>query len=287
MPRFVFREEMRRSPSHGVFRTRAIDEATRRPYSGPMTIKTANQIRLMEKAGQLAAEALQYTGKFVKPGLSTAELDRIANDFVQSKGAKSACVGYHGYPKAICTSINDVICHGVPSEQEFLKAGDILNIDITVLYEGFHGDTSAMFFVGDVTEKAKDLCEAAYLGMMKGIEAIEVNGTTGDIGFATEKIVRKKGYHVVREVGGHGIGAKFHEEPFVPAFGKKGKGDRLLLWGTITVEPMVNETAAAPYQLPIPGSDITIFKTGDGAWSAQYEHTVLISDRGPVILTAA
>lgn len=250
-----------------------------------MTPKTASDIRLMERACKLAAEALAYAGTFVKPGVSTLELDAVTNDFILSKGAKSACIGYHGYPYAICTSLNHVICHGVPSDKDILKSGDIINIDVTVLDQGFHGDTSAMFFVGDVDEESKNLCRAAFEAMHKGIEAAQPKGTTGDIGFAIEKYTKRQGYYVVKEVGGHGIGRVFHEEPFVPSFGKKGKGAQLVTWGTITVEPMINLTSAPVIQKEIPGSTITIFETSDQRRSAQYEHTILITDTGPRILT--
>lgn len=249
-----------------------------------MTIKTANEIRHMEKAGRIAAEALAHTGKFVKAGITTDELDKIANDYVLSRGAISACIGYQGYPKAICTSLNDVICHGVPDHTK-LKDGDILNIDITVIVDGFHGDTSRMFPVGEISDRAKRIVEAAEGAMYRGIEEVKAGNFTGDIGFATEKYVTRKGFHVVKEIGGHGIGRQFHEEPFVPAFGKKGRGNRLEKWGTITVEPMINETGAPIVELEIPGSTITVFKTSDHALSAQFEHTVLITDGKPQILT--
>lgn len=249
-----------------------------------MITKTPSEIRLLEKACRLAAEALVYTGKFVRPGISTQELDDIAHDFILSRSAKSACVGYHGYPKAICTSVNEVICHGVPGVR-VLNAGDIINIDITVLDQGFHGDTSATFFVGDVREEVRSLVECARGAMMKGIESVGPGATTGDIGFAIDKFVTRSGFYAVREIGGHGIGKNFHEEPFVPSFGKKGKGAKLLPWGAITVEPMVNVTGAPIVELDIPGSAIKEYKTSDGTWSAQFEHTVLITDRGYEVLT--
>lgn len=251
-----------------------------------MTPKTANEIRLMEKAGRLAAECLQYTGKQVRKGISTQELDLIADDFIRSRGGISACIGYHGYPKAICTSVNDVICHGVPGKY-ILKDGDIINIDITVIKEGFHGDTSSMFFVGQVSDAAKKLSECAFEAMNKGIAAVKAGGTTGDIGFAIEKTVNRRGFFAVRQIGGHGIGREFHEDPFVPSYGKKGKGVKLVKWGALTVEPMVNETAAEIEEISIRGSEITVFKTSDGRLSAQYEHTVLITDAEPQILTLA
>ena len=249
-----------------------------------MKVKSKEEIKLMEIAGRIAAEVLQYTGKFVKPGISTNELDQIANDYTLSLGAISACIGYHGYPKSICASVNEVICHGIP-DTRILKSGDIINLDITVIKDGYHGDTSAMFFAGNPSESAKKLCETAYQAMMKGIEAITMNGTVGDIGFAIDKYVTRQGYHAVKEMGGHGIGKGFHEAPFVPSFGKKGKGEKLLQHGIITVEPMVNETDAPISELKIPGSSITVITTSDRRWSAQYEHTVLITQSGPKILT--
>lgn len=250
-----------------------------------MTVKTAEEIRLMEKTCQLAAQTLYHTAKFVRPGITTRELDQIAHDFTLTHDAKPAPLGYHGYPKSICTSVNEVICHGVPDDT-VLKEGDIINLDITTIKYGFHGDTSATFFVGNVSERAKAITECAKEAMMKGIEAITPMGTTGDIGFAINKFVTKKGYVTVKEIGGHGIGRVFHEDPFVPSFGKKGRGDILRTWGTITVEPMINETEAELIEHEIENSDIKWYVTGDGTLSAQFEHTVLISDAGPVILTA-
>lgn len=249
-----------------------------------MNVRTAGEIKLMEQAGRLAADTLVHTGKFVRAGITTDELDKIANDYILSHGGISACIGYQGYPKAICTSVNDVICHGLPGTQ-ILKDGDIINIDVTAIKNGFHGDTSSMFFVGTVSDSAKKLCECAFEAMHRGIKAIKAGGTTGDIGFAVEKYVTRKGFHVVREIGGHGIGQGFHEDPFIPSFGKKGVGPFLKKWGTITVEPMVNETPAPILEREIPGSEITVILTSDGRLSAQYEHTVLITDNGAEILT--
>ena len=249
-----------------------------------MTPKTSSEIRLMEKAGYIAAEALTYTGKHVKKGITTNELDKIALDFIHSKGAKSACLGYRGYPKSICTSVNHVICHGVP-DKTILKNGDIINIDITVIYSGFHGDTSRMFFVGKVNKEAKKLCDCAFKAMHKGIQVANSKSHVGDIGFAIDKFTTRNGYFTVKELGGHGIGKNFHEDPFVPSFGKKGRGEKLVKWGTITVEPMINETNVPVKEILIDGSEITVFETGDKTLSAQYEHTILITDKEPKILT--
>lgn len=249
-----------------------------------MTPKTANDIRDMEKSCRLAAETLQYAIKQVKAGMTTDELNRIVHDYIMSKEAVPSPLNYHGFPKSICTSVNDVICHGVPDETR-LKDGDIVNVDVTVFKYGFHGDTSATVFVGDVSGKAKAITDCAFNAMHKGIEAITPNGTTGDIGFAINKYATSRGYHTVKEIGGHGIGRSFHEDPFVPSFGKKGRGDRLIPWCTITVEPMVNETAAPLREFNIPNSTIKYYRTGDGTLSAQFEHTVLITDTGYQILT--
>ncbi len=249
-----------------------------------MTPLQASEIRCMEKAGRLAAECLQHVGKFVKAGIYTEDLDKIAADFALTRGAKAAPLGYHGYPKSICTSVNHNVCHGLP-QKELLKDGDIINIDVTLVVEGFHGDTSSMFFVGDVSAKAKDICEVAYEAMHKGIEQVSPFSTTGDIGFAVNKFVTRRGYYPVLDIGGHGIGRVFHDDPFVPSYGKKGKGPSLKPWCCITVEPMVNETNAELIEFDIPGSTIKYYETADKTLSAQYEHTVLITDKGHQILT--
>lgn len=251
-----------------------------------MTPLTAEEVKGMEKAGRLAAETLAYVGRFVKAGVTTNELDKIVHDYTLSHNAIPAPLNYHGFPKSICTSINHCICHGVPDDSP-LKEGDIINVDVTSIVDGFHGDTSATFFVGEVSEAAKAVTDCALKAMHKGIEAIRPHGTTGDIGFAINKFVTKKGFYPVREIGGHGIGRKFHGDPFVPSYGKKGRGDRLIPWTCITVEPMVNETAAAIKELSIPGSTIKYYETSDGTLSAQFEHTVLITDRGYEVLTLA
>lgn len=238
----------------------------------------------MEKAGQLAAETLYHVGKFVKEGITTNELDKIAHDYTLSKGAKPAPLGYNGFPKSICTSVNHCICHGVPDDQK-LKDGDIINIDVTSILDGFHGDTSAMFFVGDVSDKAKEICDIAKRAMETGIEQVGPGQTTGDIGFAINKFVTKNGYWVVKEIGGHGIGRTFHDDPWVPSHGKKGKGIKIPPWICLTVEPMVNETSAAIKEFDIPGSTVKYYETSDKTLTAQYEHTILVTDTGHQILT--
>jgi len=243
-----------------------------------------DEIVKMKKVCQMAARVLNHTGTFVKAGITTLELDKIADDFTLSLGAESACIGYHGYPNSTCISVNNVVCHGLPSHYT-LKDGDILNIDVTVKKDGFFGDTSKTFTVGQVSPKALDLIDAAYYAMMTGIEAIKPNGHTGDIGFETNKYVTRRGYSTVKEIGGHGIGKIFHMDPFVPAFGKRGKGEKIIPWTCFTVEPMVNEGTEDFVEKSIPNSEIKYYETLDGKLSAQFEHTVLITDTGYEILT--
>lgn len=249
-----------------------------------MNAKTAPELKLMEDTCRLAALTLEHTGRFVRAGITTNELDQIALDFILSHGAISSCVGYHGYPKAICTSVNHVICHGVPDET-VLADGDMINLDVTVYKHGFHGDTSATFFVGEVSEQVKKLTACAKDAMMAGIAAVRAGATTGDVGFAVGELVTKRGFYAVREIGGHGIGREFHEDPFVPSHGRKRRGTPLIRGATITVEPMVNETPAPIYERKIDGSDITVIETSDGRLSAQFEHTILVTDSGARILT--
>ena len=242
------------------------------------------EIKKMTKSCRIAADTLTYLDKYVKAGITTNQIDELANDFMQTKGAKSACLGYHGYPKYTCTSVNEVVCHGLPDDT-VLKDGDIINVDVTAWIDGFFGDTSKMYAIGNVSEEAKDLIETARLARDLGIEAITPKGRTGDIGFETNKYVTRKGYTVVREIGGHGVGRIFHEEPFVPAWGKKGKGDILVPFHCITVEPMVNQGTDELIEYDIKGSSIKYYHTADGLLSAQFEHTVLVTDTGYEILT--
>jgi methionyl aminopeptidase len=250
----------------------------------PLSPEVSNFIRGMEKAGRVAAETLKYAGSLVKPGANANEVDQAILEFIESKGAKAASLGYHGYPKASCISPNDVICHGLPGDWAF-KDGDIVNVDLAVIVDGYFGDNSCTYLIGNVTERAKDIVDCAQKAMFEGIQAITPNGTTGDIGFAINKYVTRRGYYPVKEIGGHGIGRKYHDEPFVPSFGKKGKGDRLKPFSCITVEPMINENDKPYDEYSIPNSSIMFYKTVDGSLSAQFEHTILITDSGYEILT--
>lgn len=252
-----------------------------RPTNEPLNLA---EIKTMEKACQIAAQTLVYLEKYVKAGISTLEIDELANDFMRSQGAISACLNYHGYPFYTCTSVNDMICHGLPDKM-LLKEGDIINVDVTAKYEGFFGDTSRMYRIGQVSSEADRICKSAFEARMIGIEAIAPNGFTGDIGFEINKYATRQGYSTVKEIGGHGIGRVFHTDPFVPSFGKKGKGEKLIPFTCITVEPMINEGSEGFIEIDIPGSSIKAYKTKDGKLSAQYEHTVLITDKGYEILT--
>jgi methionyl aminopeptidase len=243
-----------------------------------------DEIKKMTKACRLAAETLNHIEKYIRPGLSTLEIDQIVHDFTLTNGATPAPLGYHGFPKSVCTSVNEVICHGLPDET-LLKDGDIINVDVTPKIDGFYGDSSRTFLVGAVKPSAKKIVEAARKAMEVGIQAIRPRGTTGDIGFATQSYVYGLGYTTVEEIGGHGIGRKFHEDPFVPSRGSKGLGKVLIPFHCITVEPMVNEGTDEIIEHSIPGSSIMWYTTADGKLSAQFEHTVLITDTGYEILT--
>lgn len=243
-----------------------------------------DEIKKMKKACRLAAETLNHIEKFIKPGLVTEEINQIVHDFTLSNGAVSAPLGYQGFPKSVCVSVNEVVCHGLPGS-EVLKEGDIVNVDVTPKLDGFYGDSSRTFCVGTVSENTRRLVETAKRAMEVGIEAIRPSGRTGDIGFEINKVVTRAGYTAVREIGGHGVGRIFHEEPFIPSWGKKGKGDLLVPWHCITVEPMVNEGAEEVDEYDIPGSSIKWYTTVDRKFSAQFEHTVLVTDTGYEILT--
>ena len=250
-----------------------------------MNTQTLQFIKGMERAGKLAAETLLHVKPYIKEGVTTNEIDKIVYDYTMSHNAKPAPLGYKGFPKSVCTSVNQCICHGVPNDTP-LKDGDTVNVDVTSIVEGgFHGDTSATFYVGNVTDENKELTKVAYESMHKGIKEVHPKNKTGDIGFAIGKYVTKKGFFAVKEIGGHGIGTVFHDAPFVPSYGKKGKGERLKPWTCITVEPMINFNNLDFIEYSIPNSEIKYYDTQDGTASAQFEHTVLITDSGYEIMT--
>jgi len=258
------------------------------PYPMAITIKNADDIEKMRVAGRLAAEVLDYITPYVKPGVTTNELDRLCHDYmVNVQGCIAAPLNYapHGhqpYPKSICTSINHQVCHGVPSEKQ-LKSGDIVNLDITVIKDGYHGDTSRMFYVGEPSIQARRLCEITYECMWFGIAQVMPDATLGDIGHAIQIHAEKNGYSVVREFCGHGVGKKFHEDPQVLHYGKPGTGLKLQAGMIFTIEPMINAGKRDIRQL---GDGWTIV-TKDHSLSAQWEHTVLVTPAGYEVLTVS
>ncbi len=246
-----------------------------------VTIKTPQQQDKMRVAGRLAADVLDMIGDYVKPGVTTGELDRICHEYITGvQDAIPAPLNYRGFPKSICTSVNHVVCHGIPGEKK-LKSGDTINIDITVIKDGFHGDTSRMFFVGKPNIQAKRLAEIAFESMWLGIEELAPGKRLGDIGAAVQKHVEKNRFSVVREYCGHGIGEVFHEDPQVLHFGEPNTGLELREGMTLTVEPMVNAGKANIRLLP----DGWTVVTKDHSLSAQWEHTLLITKNGFEALT--
>ena len=231
-------------------------------------------------SGSLAAEALDEVTSYVKPGVTTAKLDKICYEFIRDNGGHSAPLYYRGFPKSSCTSVNHVVCHGIPADK-YLKEGDIVNIDVTSIVNGWHGDTSRMFFVGEVSVKSKKLVSATYNSMMKAISIIKSGIYLGDIGEAIQTYVEEKGFSVVRDFCGHGIGKIFHKPPNILHYGKKGEGAKLETGMIFTVEPMINEGLYNTKLL----KDGWTAVTKDKSLSAQFEHTVGVTDDGFEIFT--
>lgn len=246
-----------------------------------VTIKSAEEQEKMRVAGRLAADVLDMIGDYVKPGVSTGELNDICHRYItEEQDAVPAPLNYRGFPKSICTSVNHVVCHGIPGER-VLKSGDAVNIDVTVIKDGFHGDTSRMYFAGKPSVQADRLARAAYEGMWLGIEELAPGKRLGDVGEAIQGFVEKQRFSVVREYCGHGIGRTFHEDPQVLHYGRRGTGFELQSGMTLTVEPMVNAGKRFVKLLP----DGWTVVTKDHKLSAQWEHTVLITEDGYEVLT--
>ncbi|HEX6998433.1 MAG TPA: type I methionyl aminopeptidase [Gammaproteobacteria bacterium] len=246
-----------------------------------ITIKTPEEQEKMRVAGRLAAQVLDMIGEHVRAGVSTGELDRICHEYIVNElDAIPAPLNYRGFPKSICTSVNHVVCHGIPGDR-VLKNGDILNIDVTVIKDGFHGDTSRMFFVGQPSVIAERLTRVCREGMWRGIRAIRPGARLGDVGHAVQSYVEQHRFSVVREYCGHGIGRTFHEDPQVLHYGRPGTGIELVPGMTITVEPMVN---AGKRDVKLLSDGWTVV-TKDHSLSAQWEHTVLVTDDGYEVLT--
>jgi methionyl aminopeptidase len=244
-------------------------------------IKSSTEIEKMRTVGRLAAEVLEMIDPYVIPGVTTDELDQICHDYIVNvQKAIPAPLNYHGFPKSICTSINQQVCHGIPSDKK-LKSGDIVNVDITVIKDDYHGDTSKMFCVGDVNPHATRLVNITREAMWLGIEQVKAGATLGDIGNAIQKHAESNRYSVVREFCGHGIGKKFHEEPQVLHYGKPGEGEVLKSGMILTIEPMIN---LGKRHIKVLGDGWTVI-TKDRSLSAQWEHTILVTDQGYEVLT--
>lgn len=243
-------------------------------------IKTDEEIEIMRKSCKLAAEVLLMIGPYIKPGVTTNRLNDMCHDFILAAGATPSPLNYRGFPKSICTSVNDEICHGIPSDRK-LRNGDIINLDITVYLNGFHGDTNETFFVGSPRPRAKKLTDAGKEALNLGLGVVRPGARLGDIGATIQQYVEGQGYSVVREFCGHGIGREFHEEPQVLHFGKFGQGVELKKNMVFTIEPMINAGEAALRIL----DDKWTAVTRDGSLSCQYEHTVVVTGDGHEVLT--
>ena len=259
----------------------------RAPTPMPVPIKSAEDIAAMRVAGRLASELLDYLAPHVQPGITTGEIDRLAHAYMVDvqhtvpATLNYAPPGHTPYPASLCTSVNHVVCHGIPGDRR-LKSGDIVNVDVTVIKDGFHGDSSRMFYAGTPSIQAKRLCEVTYEAMWKGIRAVRPGAQLGDIGHVIQKHAEGHGYSIVREFCGHGIGRSFHEEPQVLHYGTPGTGLELQPGMTFTIEPMVN---AGKRHVKLLADQWTVV-TKDRSLSAQWEHTVLVTDTGCEVLTA-
>jgi methionyl aminopeptidase len=256
--------------------------------NGSSQARTLEDVEGMRVAGRLASEVLDYITPYVKPGVSTGYLDKLCHDYmVEVQGTIPAPLnyappGHRPYPKSVCTSVNHQVCHGVPGDK-VLRHGDIVNIDVTVIKDGWHGDTSRMFYAGEPSVQAKRLCEVTYEAMWKGIAQVKPGATLGDIGHAVQRHAESHGFSIVREFCGHGIGRRFHEEPQILHYGRAGQGPRLEEGMSFTVEPMINAGKRDIRQL----ADGWTIVTADHSLSAQWEHTVLVTAEGYEILTVS
>lgn len=246
-----------------------------------ISIKNTEAQQKMRIAGKLAADVLEMIGEYVQVGISTGKLDQICHDYIIAQGAIPAPLNYKGFPKSICTSVNHVICHGIPSDSKILKDGDIINIDITVIKDGYHGDTSKMFGVGKISPLADRLMKVTREALFLGIEQVKPGNHLGDIGHVIQNLANKERFSVVKEYCGHGIGLIFHEEPQVLHYGRPGTREEILEGMCFTIEPMLNAGKADTRLLP---DDWTVV-TRDKKLSAQWEHTLLVTSTGVEILT--
>jgi methionyl aminopeptidase len=247
-------------------------------------LKSQREIEVMARGGQILAETVALLERSVRPGISTEDLDRIAEEFVRShKGAVPSFKGLYNFPASICTSINNEIVHGIPSRKRVLVDGDIVSIDVGVKFEGYHTDSATTVAVGEIPEESRRLLATTREALGAGVRAAKFGNHLGDIGAAVQQVVERAGFSVVRDLVGHGIGTGFHEEPQVPNYGKPSRGLRLVAGLTIAIEPMVNVGKPGIRTMPDRWTVVTV----DGARSAHFEHTVAITENGPRILTAA
>lgn len=246
-----------------------------------IVLKTSRELKLMREAGRISAKALRLVGEAVKPGVSTAYLDKLAYDYIISQGARPNFLNYGGFPATACISVNNQVIHGIPSKHTILKEGDIVSVDLGAAIDGYNGDNAATFACGKVTDDAQRLMDVTRESLYEGIKMATVGNRIGDIGSAVQQYVEARGYSVVRKFVGHGVGASLHEDPEVPNYGKPGRGVRLQRGMTLAIEPMVNAGGYDVQQL----SDGWTVITADGSLSAHFEHSIAITDDGPIILT--
>ncbi len=248
-----------------------------------IVLKTGRELAIMKEACRISAGALKVIGQAVEPGVTTGELDRLAEKYILSQGGVPNFKNYNGYPATACISINDGVIHGIPSDKRIIKAGDIVSVDLGAKFEGYHGDNAATFAAGEISPDAKRLIDTTEESLYVGIKAARAGGRIGDIGHAIQSYVQSRGFSVVRDFVGHGIGTQLHEAPEVPNFGTPGRGIRLLPGMTIAIEPMINFGKPDVKVLP----DGWTVLTKDGSLSAHFEHTVVITADGPQIMTKA
>lgn len=244
-------------------------------------LKSAKEIDLMKESGKIAARALKLAGEAVAPGVTTEYIDELVGKYLVSQGATSSSLGYGGFPKNCCISVNNEVIHGIPSDKKILKNGDIVSIDICSKFKGFHTDNAYTFPCGEVSKNAEDLMAATKESLYAGIKAAKVGSRIGDISSAVERYVTSRGYSVVKEFVGHGVGAQLHEDPSVPNYGRAGHGPRLIAGMTIAIEPMINEGTE---KVNVSNDDWAV-TTADGKLSAHFEKTVAITADGPIIIT--
>lgn len=244
-------------------------------------LKSKREIELMSKAGEIVARTFEVLKEALRPGVTTAELDRLAEEFILSQGAQPAFKGYQGFPASICVSVNEEVVHGIPSPERTLKEGDIVSLDVGAVFEGYYGDSAKTFPVGEISSEKKELLKVTEEALWCGIEKARAGNRLGDISHAIQEYAEKRGYGVVRDYVGHGIGRQMHEDPQIPNFGPAGKGIRLVEGMVLAIEPMIN---IGTYRVKTLANNWTVV-TLDGKPSAHFEHTVAITTNGPLILT--